>query len=229
MPALVVFAGFGQRLAHGTSLAAIVPISVAGTIGYATVGEVEWPAVVAMVAGGLAGSVIGTHLLDRLPQERLQLGFAVVMLLTAIRLLFETPDGGVPPDLGVAVIAGYVALGLASGALAGVMGVGGGVIMVPALTILAGFPLVIAKGTSLAVIVPTAVARCGTARRRTSTCAPCTVVGLSGVISSFAASKLSLGLDPDLSAASFAVLLAVTVAQMFRMARRHTPVEETVM
>ena len=42
VPGLVLVLGMGQRLAHGTSLAAIVPIAVAGVAGYALAGEVDW-------------------------------------------------------------------------------------------------------------------------------------------------------------------------------------------
>ncbi|HEX6971597.1 MAG TPA: sulfite exporter TauE/SafE family protein [Limnochordia bacterium] len=48
-------------------------------------------------------------------------------------------------------------LGLAAGSLGGLLGVGGGVIIVPALTYLLHVPIHIAVGTSLAVIIPTAI------------------------------------------------------------------------
>lgn len=52
----------------------------------------------------------------------------------------------------------YSGLGLAAGCLSGLLGVGGGVIVVPALIILFGMAAKSAIGTSLAIIVPTAIA-----------------------------------------------------------------------
>lgn len=49
---------------------------------------------------------------------------------------------------------GLLALGLAAGVLAGMAGVGGGIIIVPALVFLFGFTQHMAQGTSLAVLVP---------------------------------------------------------------------------
>jgi len=49
------------------------------------------------------------------------------------------------------------AIGLISGITSGLLGVGGGIIMVPAMTLIAKLPVKIAIGTSLAVIIPTAL------------------------------------------------------------------------
>lgn len=50
-----------------------------------------------------------------------------------------------------------VALGLTAGVLAGLFGIGGGVLMVPAMVLVLGFEQHLAAGTSLVVIIPTAV------------------------------------------------------------------------
>lgn len=52
----------------------------------------------------------------------------------------------------------YLAVGLMAGFLSGLLGIGGGVIIVPALVLLLGFAMRTAIGTSLAIIVPTALA-----------------------------------------------------------------------
>ncbi len=50
-----------------------------------------------------------------------------------------------------------LAIGLISGVTSGLLGVGGGIVMVPAMTLLAKLPIKVAIGTSLAVIIPTAL------------------------------------------------------------------------
>lgn len=55
------------------------------------------------------------------------------------------------------LLAGLVAFGAVTGVAAGVLGVGGGVLMVPFLTLVAGMPQHAAEATSLLVVLPTAV------------------------------------------------------------------------
>jgi uncharacterized membrane protein YfcA len=55
----------------------------------------------------------------------------------------------------------YLALGAAAGLLSGLLGIGGGILMVPALVLLLGLEMKTAVGTSLAVIVPMALAGAG--------------------------------------------------------------------
>jgi uncharacterized protein len=57
----------------------------------------------------------------------------------------------------IADIVLFIVLGATAGLLAGVFGVGGGVLMVPAMVLLLGFEQHLAAGTSLLVIIPTAV------------------------------------------------------------------------
>ncbi len=53
---------------------------------------------------------------------------------------------------------GLLAIGLSAGFLAGLLGIGGGVLLVPAMVLLMGFDQHVAQGTSLVVIVPAALA-----------------------------------------------------------------------
>jgi uncharacterized membrane protein YfcA len=222
VPALALLAGFPHKLATGTSLTAIVPISVAGAAGYATAGEVDLPCALVLAVGALAGAVLGTRWLRTVSGPALQLAFAGLMVVTAVRLLAGGEvDGPGRGDLTPGLVAGLLVLGLAAGVLAGLLGVGGGIVIVPVLTLLFGLPLVLAKGTSLAVIVPTALV--GTLRNRSAgltALRPGLVVGLAGVATAVAASRLSLGLDPDLSAALFAALLVAVAVRLARTARR---------
>lgn len=217
VPTLVLLAGFPHKLATGTSLSAIVPISISGIVGYATAGEVDWAAAVCVAAGAVVGAVVGTRWLVRISAPVLQICFAGAMLLTATKMFLEDGDGAGRAGLTVAMAIALVLLGLLSGILAGLLGVGGGIIIVPVLTLAFGIPHVVAKGTSLAVILPTAVI--GTVRNRRSqltALAAATVVGLAGMASAFAASKLSLELDPAISQTLFAALLTLVALRLAR-------------
>ena len=81
-----------------------------------------------------------------------------------------------------------------AGTLSGLLGVGGGVSTVPALVLLLGVPAAVAKGSPLAVIIPTAVV--GTRRnlaRDNADLRTATALGLAGTVSSLVASQISVG------------------------------------
>ena len=155
VPALVLLLGFAQRLAHGTSLAAVLPIAIASLTSYALEDKVDWKVGALLAVGAVAGAVIGTHILHRLPHDALAITFAVLLVATAVRLLFDHSDAGGRGDLHPLTIASLIVVGLITGVLAGVLGVGGGIFVVPAMVVGYGIPAAVAKGTSLAMIVPT--------------------------------------------------------------------------
>ncbi|HEX6236958.1 MAG TPA: sulfite exporter TauE/SafE family protein [Acidimicrobiales bacterium] len=215
VPLLLLLAHASPKGATATSLGAIVPISLAGMAGYAVAGEVDWPVAGCLAAGAVAGAVVGTRLLVWISPPALQIAFAGVMLATAARMVAAEADPSGRGGLTLALAAGLVVLGLGSGVIAGLLGVGGGVVIVPGLTLLVGVPLVLAKGTSLAVIVPTALIGTFRNRRRGLTALrPAAVVGAGGVVSALAAARLSLRLDAGISRALFAALLVAVAARL---------------
>lgn len=146
-----------QHQAHGTSLAAIGATAIAGLAVYGTMGNVAWwPALLMSVASVLFAR-LGARLAARTSRRGLTLAFAALLLAVAIRILWRAPEGShehaVVGWLGVVAALG---VGATAGLLAGFMGVGGGAVAVPALTILFGMTQQLAQGTSLALILVTA-------------------------------------------------------------------------
>lgn len=223
VPALVVVLGFGQRLAHGTSLAAVLPISIASLIGYVVHGNVDWTVGGLLAVGAVAGAVVGTHFLHRLPHDALAIGFALLLLATAARMILDHSDAGGRSPLSLIGVVAMVGSGFVTGVLAGLLGVGGGIVMVPLMVIGLAMPSVLAKGTSLAVIVPTAVM--GTLRNRSnnnSDLRVATVVGLSGIVSAFAGGLVSDVMSESLSKVLFSLLLTVVALRMVvQLVRNH--------
>lgn len=220
VPGLVLAGRMDQRTAHATSLAAIVPIAVAGAAGYALDGAVDWPAAGLLILGAAAGTVAGTHLLGRIPSRGLRILFAAFLLIAAAALPFEIAGTGVRVELDAVDVTLLVALGVVAGLLAGLLGVGGGIVMVPGLVLLISVAQVVAKGTSLVVIIPTALV--GSARNvlvRRVDLRSATVVGVVGAACSFLASQVSIRLDPEVSAVLFAILLLAVAARLLLAAR----------
>ncbi len=225
VPALVLVLGVEQRLAHGTSLTAIIPMALVGVTGYALGDSVDWLAAALLTLGAAGGAVIGTAALHRLPERTLRLAFAAFLILTAVRMFFEV--GGPAGDLrlGVAGAAVLVVVGLVSGISAGLFGVGGGLIMVPAMVLLLSLSDALAKGTSLAVIVPTAlIGTYRNVRAKNADLRLAALLGVSGMVTAFAASRWSVTMDPQLSRVLFACLMiAVAALMVFRKAADAEP------
>ncbi|MBM3718168.1 MAG: sulfite exporter TauE/SafE family protein [Actinobacteria bacterium] len=222
VPGLVLVAKMDQRTAHGTSLAAVLPIAVSSFLTYFSNDLIDWPVAIWLAVGAVAGTVLGTKLLNILPLKTLALSFAGLLVATAARLFFQgTGQGRGTVDAGIAVA--LVLIGLATGILAGLLGVGGGVVMVPALMLALSLPGVIAKGTSVAVIIPTSIM--GTIRNRKKANADLRaagIVGAGGIISAVAGGWVSVRMDDALSNVLFACLLLLVAARLVRDVRAET-------
>jgi uncharacterized protein len=218
VPGLVSLAGMDRRLAHGTSLAATLPIAVASLITYVSHGNVDWVVALFLAIGAIAGAIVGTTLLQIIPKNVLVVIFIVTVLATATRLAVSSDSTG-REDLTVGMAILLIVIGLLTGTLAGLLGIGGGVIMVPAAVVLLGLAPVIAKGTSVAVIVPTAIM--GTIRNRKKANADigvATVVGLCGAASAVAGGTISDRLSDQVSNIMFAALLVfVAITQLLSL------------
>lgn len=215
VPALVLVMGLDQRLAHGTSLAAIVPISISGVIGYGFHGLVDWPAAGLLILGAIGGAVVGTRLLDRIPQRALRYTFAGLMIVTAARLFLELPETTTEVDLTWPVGLALVGTGLVVGVLSGLLGVGGGIFLVPIMVLFFGIDDDLAKGTSLLVVIPTGlVATVGNLRRGNADLTTAVTVGVAGILSAFLGVQLAVLMSSRLSLVLFACLLLVTAVRL---------------
>ncbi|KFI53065.1 sulfite exporter TauE/SafE family protein [Bifidobacterium biavatii] len=156
VPALV-WLGLSQRHAAATSLAAIVPTSISGVVSYATGGNVNWIAALLLALGVVVGSQLGSLLLSRLPEVALRWIWVVFLIFVIIQQVTFTPprEGHIVLHVWSGLF--LILLGCVTGALAGVLGIGGGAIMMPALSFLFGASDLMARGTSLLVMFPGAI------------------------------------------------------------------------
>lgn len=221
VPLLMWFVGLDQRQAAATSLVAIVPSAVSGTIQYGLQGEVDVVAGLLIAVGGVGGSLIGTRLLRRLPLGWLRWLFIALLVLVAVRLFFEVPARGAELVYTPWIVAALVLLGLVMGIASGLFGIGGGVIIVPVLIALFGMGDLLAKGTSLLAMIPTSVTgsiantRAGLVRLSDGI-----IAGLAAVAASFGGVALAFLLPPRLAVILFAAFVLLVVVQLvFRAVR----------
>lgn len=208
VPALVTLCRQDQRRAVATSLLAIGPLALAGMTGYALHREVDAYLAVALVAGTVIGAWIGTALLRRMSLPALRWIFAAATVAAAVRLLVDpgVPAGEVHHELWRLAL--LVPVGVAVGVLAGLTGIGGGAVLVPILQLGFGVPAALAKGTSLLVVLPTAlVSGVRNLRARLGSPRDAAWIGLSGMVAAFAASALSVRLPPVLADVLFGAFL----------------------
>jgi uncharacterized membrane protein YfcA len=157
VPALVYGVGMSPAAAIPTSLL-VVGISSLVAL-FPRLGEgINWPVVLIVGAAGIpaawGGAVVG-RLLD---PNILMLAFAVIMVAAGIRMLMRTTEAEGSCSIGPtrafrSCAPKAVGVGLLVGFLTGLLGVGGGFLITPALTLILGLRMKQAVGSSLAIIV----------------------------------------------------------------------------
>jgi len=215
VPLLTGFLAFDQHRAHAHSLAAIVLIALSAGAGFALAGEIDPGVGVALGLGGIVGSTAGAHLMNRLSPQALRAVFGLIMIATGIRMFWAgTVESGADLEL-FATLAIAVGIGLVAGVASGVAGIGGGVIMVPAMVFLLAMDQHLAEGTSLMAILFTAVA--GTRvnlRNRRVDLRQATIIGVGGVLSALVGVRLALGLSSESLTRVFGVFVALVGLRM---------------
>jgi uncharacterized membrane protein YfcA len=139
------------RLAFGTSLAVMVPTMISGAFAHYTRGAVNWRAGVTMGCAAIGGGFLGGTLATHLPGLVLRELFAVMIIVMAARMIWHLHSCTVCEPRGSP--AAYIVIGFFIGVVSGLAGIGGGVLLVPVLVILLGYPMHTAVGTSSACLI----------------------------------------------------------------------------
>ena len=170
VPVLVYLLGHEDKVAIAESLGIVGGIALFGILPYARSRQVDWRSVLFFGIPGMVGTYGGAWLATFVSGAAQLVLFACVMLLSAWLMLSNTfkrtersTEAGPQPDLDGDRPSRHplwqISLeGLTVGGLTGLVGVGGGFLIVPALVILGGLSMRTAVGTSLAVIALKSVA-----------------------------------------------------------------------
>jgi len=153
---------------HGTSGIANIAVAVVGTSVYALRGTgVDYAVGVPLMIGGVFGAVLGARLVVKAPESVLRTVFVVVLVIAGVKLSLDALNldplgrGAVLSAAARADRAGFVTvaivLGVVIGAWSAALGLGGGLLTVPALALLFGTGLHTAESTSLAVMLPNSI------------------------------------------------------------------------
>ena len=152
VPILIYLVGEQEKVAIAESLGIVGAISFTGFIPCALKKQVHWRSVILFGIPGMAGTYGGAMIAEYVSANFQLILFAGVMLLAAF-LMFkdQAKRKKAPQDIQHAWWK-MVLEGLAVGVLTGLVGVGGGFLIVPALVLLGGLPMSMAIGTSLLII-----------------------------------------------------------------------------
>lgn len=218
VPLLVLLMRTEQKQAQATSLVAVALGASSGALTYALAGSVVWLSVPFLIVGGIVGSWLGTIAVKKLRARWLQILFGILLLAAAVRLGTESfgSDTGFVDQMTLGVALGFAASGLAMGFFSALLGVGGGIIVIPLLVSLFGFPQQLAAGTSLVAMIPLALF--GALRLTRSGFTQWVQglrIGAGSVPGAIAGSALALITEASVLQIGFAALLVFAAVNMF--------------
>ncbi|MEZ5993892.1 MAG: sulfite exporter TauE/SafE family protein [Planctomycetota bacterium] len=167
VPLLTLFARMPIKRTAGTSLAVIFLVICVGVIAQSIKApdDIHWDVSLVLAAGAFSGTFIGRWLNGKLPDKLFRYAFCAVLVIVGIRLLGVLPateplmsgDANLVKTGHVAYLLG---VGLFAGIVAALFGLGGGVVVVPALALAFVYfqqHFTATRATSLGMILPTSL------------------------------------------------------------------------
>jgi len=192
-----------------------VPTAAVGVVSYAVHGSVAWIPALILALGSVIGAQIGTRLLPRISQTVLRWCFVGFLAIVIVSLFLVIPSRGAGLELTWVTAPMLLVLGLFTGVLAGLIGVGGGIVVVPVLMLAFGTSDLVAKGTSLLMMIPTAISgTVGNLRNHNVDLLAAALIGISACTTTALGAWLATLIDPFVGNILFAVYLVLIAVQM---------------
>lgn len=164
VPGLIFHRGASPQVAVGTSLAAVVILSSVAFVLHASLTGFGFgiTGLMVVIASGVVGALFGAWLLARIATRRMLLLFSIFILIVSSRLLAQGFELGLEPPrwTGAPPAWAYPVIGVASGVLSGLFGVGGGALVLLGFAVFFGMPVHQGLAVALAVNVTNALAGC---------------------------------------------------------------------
>lgn len=222
VPALV-WLGLSQRNAAATSTLAIVPTSISGVISYATGGHVDWLAAALLFCGMFIGGQIGSWLLSRLPELVLRWIFVAFLVFVVINQVSFVPSRDHQIVMSVTTGICLALLGVIIGTLAGLLGIGGGALTVPSLSMLFGASDLIARGTSLLAMFPNSITTsAANLKRKLAHVKTALIIGVTAAVTAPLGTWIAGEVSPRVGAIMFACYLCVLLVRSVFVAVKAT-------
>lgn len=156
VPIFLLILHWSPQNAIGTSLAIVLFNAISGTYAYIKQKKVYYDAAIKFSIATLPGAFIGSYLAQYFTSNSFRVTFGILLLLIGIIMFFRSSSKGGQTDFDKATFKYNSALGISISAVIGflssILGIGGGIIHVPAMVYLLGFPTHIATATSSFVL-----------------------------------------------------------------------------
>ena len=222
VPALV-WLGLSQRNAAATSTLAIVPTAISGVVSYATGGHVDWLAAVLLFCGMFVGGQIGSWLLSRLPELVLRWIFVAFLVFVVINQVSFVPSRDHQIAMSVTTSICLALLGVIIGTLAGLLGIGGGALAVPSLSMLFGASDLVARGTSLLAMFPNSITTsAANLKRKLAHVKTALIIGVTAAVTAPLGTWIAGEVSPRVGAIMFACYLCVLLVRSVFVAVKAT-------
>jgi uncharacterized protein len=232
IPAMIFLLGMSQHQAHGTSLAAISLTVLFSAIYYGTHGQVNWVVAVELALGGTFGAMIGARICALISAGKLRTYFGTFVAAVGIRMLYDayllyhgcnlSAENLISP---VTLSGGLilVAVGVLTGILSGLLGIGGGILMIPAMVLLLGFTQTMAQGISLAVIIPVSISGALIHRKHGNVRMDVGIwLAFGGIFGGLLGAQIAIGQQQWVLRSLFGLLMLIMGALMIRRRTRDT-------
>lgn len=222
VPALV-WLGLSQRNAAATSMLAIVPTAISGVVSYAAGGNVDWLAAALLFCGMFVGGQVGSWLLSRLPELVLRWIFVAFLVFVVINQVSFVPSRDHQIAMSVTTGICLALLGVIIGTLAGLLGIGGGALAVPSLSMLFGASDLIARGTSLLAMFPNSITTsAANLKRRLAHVKTALIIGVTAAVTAPLGTWIAGEVSPRVGAIMFACYLCVLLVRSMFVAVKAT-------
>ncbi len=142
------------RIAFGTNLLVVLPTAFSGAMTHHRKGAVLWKAGITFGIAGALGAFSGAFIASHLPGRVLTMAFGIAVIIGALRMLTAKPPQITeePSDN----LTSFILWGIPLGIVSGIIGIGGGVLMIPIMVYFLRFKMHQAVGTSTALMIFTA-------------------------------------------------------------------------
>ena len=154
VPFLTIIAGLDIKIAVPVSVSATVVTSIASSNEYLKKGMVDLEMAIILALFMVIGTITGSSLSAYIPGHYLQIVLTIIVLYTAISLITnkKSEEAITQPINRNKNILLTAIIAIVTGILSGLVGIGGGVIIVPVLYLMIGLPLSTSRGTSSLMI-----------------------------------------------------------------------------
>lgn len=212
VPLLTYMTTKNFKVNTGVSSMAIIFVASASGFTYIMNGITLTFNILYLIVGGIVGGYIGSKLTAMIKTKSLEKIFSVLLVIVSIRMFlngnFESSFNENPFF--------YIIIGIVTGILSGLLGIGGGIVRIPLLIIFGGLENIVAQGFSLIATIPTAMTAAVTKLKgNPELIKQGTYIGLFGIIGSIIGGNAAFLMSQNVLNTVFAIFLLIVSFNLY--------------